>query len=102
MGATNLACFVEYKTGTPVNLSVIPMIIILAPGAPSVMSVLASMQQDSDVSGVAVTDFWSNLALQGVSYAFGLSLALEMWRPKLHSKNQVRARADLGGFGWQS
>jgi uncharacterized membrane protein YjjB (DUF3815 family) len=98
--ATNLACFIEYKTGTPVNLSVIPMIIILAPGAPSVMSILSSMQQDLEVSGAAVTGFWSNLALQGVSYAFGLCLALELWRPFVHSKNQVRARRNLNTFGW--
>lgn len=97
--ATNLACFMEYKTGTPVNVSVIPMIIILAPGAPSVMSILGSMQKGY-VANNSMQSFWNNLALQGVSYAIGLCLALELWRPLVHRKNQVRARAVVETYGW--
>jgi len=97
--AGNLASLMEYTTGTPVNLSVVPMIIILAPGAPSVMSILGSMQSGY-VEGLHVASFWNNLALQGASYAIGLCLALEIWRPLVHRKNQVRARAIMEAYGW--
>jgi len=100
--ATHLASLVEYVKGIPVNLSLVPMVIILAPGAPSVESVLASMQVDSNVIGVKVTQFWTNLALQGVSYAFGMCLALEMWRPILHAHDQVKARQFASLYGWAS
>eukprot|EP00441_Pelagodinium_beii_P035700 CAMPEP_0197652706 /NCGR_PEP_ID=MMETSP1338-20131121/34616_1 /TAXON_ID=43686 ORGANISM="Pelagodinium beii, Strain RCC1491" /NCGR_SAMPLE_ID=MMETSP1338 /ASSEMBLY_ACC=CAM_ASM_000754 /LENGTH=514 /DNA_ID=CAMNT_0043227643 /DNA_START=47 /DNA_END=1588 /DNA_ORIENTATION=- len=98
--ATNLASLVEYLTGTPVNLSLVPMIIILAPGAPAVSSVLQSMQVDAHVASVSVTGFWTNLALQGASYAFGLCLALEIWRPILHRNDQVKAQQVASIYGW--
>jgi len=98
--ATNLASAVEWWNGTPANLSLVPIMIILAPGQPSVASVLASMQVDNGVSGVHVTEFWSNLALQGVSYAFGMCIALEIWRPILHSRDQVKAQQVASICGW--
>jgi len=81
--AGNLASAIELFQGTPVCVSVVPMIIILAPGWPSVRSVLESMQK-SAIPGVVVTNFWTDLAMSGTSYAVGLSLALGIWRAWNH------------------
>lgn len=84
--AGNLGSMIERWCGTPVCVSVVPMIIILAPGWPSVRSVLLGMQQNENVAGVDPHSFWTDLALQGVSYAVGLSLALGMWRAWNHRR----------------
>jgi len=80
----NLGSALERWKGTPICVCVVPMVIILAPGWPSVCSVLASMQKNNDVAMVKPTSFWTDLALQGASYAVGLSLALGMWRAWNH------------------
>jgi len=88
--ATNLASALERWNGTPVCVCVIPMVIILAPGWPSVRSVLTSMQKGTGVH-VDPTSFWTDLALQGAAYAVGLSLALGMWRAWNHRRHHEPA-----------
>jgi uncharacterized membrane protein YjjP (DUF1212 family)/uncharacterized membrane protein YjjB (DUF3815 family) len=83
--AANLASALERWKGTPVCVTIVPMVIILAPGWPSVKSLLASMQVAQDVNQ-AVTPFWTNLVLQGVAYAIGLSLAQVLWRLWTHRR----------------
>jgi len=90
--AANLGSVFEHCYGTPICVSVVPMVIILAPGWPSVRSVLESMQK-SKIPSVHVTDFWTDLALQGAAYAVGLSLALGMWRAWNHRSHRSTSSA---------
>jgi len=78
--AGNLASLGEFMTGTPSVLSIIPVLLMLAPGSHVVLSVLESVQQEQDVDGVNVESF-QGLMMQGVAYATGLVLALQMWKP---------------------
>mmetsp|Transcript_55715 Transcript_55715/g.141301 ORF Transcript_55715/g.141301 Transcript_55715/m.141301 type:complete len:293 (+) Transcript_55715:80-958(+) len=90
--AANLGSALERWNGTPICISIVPMVIILAPGGPSVRSVLGSIQK-SVIPDEKVTDFWTDLALQGAAYAVGLSLALGMWRAWNHGRTQKRSRS---------
>mmetsp|Transcript_54127 Transcript_54127/g.155466 ORF Transcript_54127/g.155466 Transcript_54127/m.155466 type:complete len:540 (-) Transcript_54127:139-1758(-) len=90
--AANLGSALERWNGTPICISIVPMVIILAPGWPSVRSVLGSMQK-SVIPDEKVTDFWTDLALQGAAYAVGLSLALGMWRAWNHGHTQTRSQS---------
>jgi len=91
--AANIASGFERWKGTPVCISVVPMVIILAPGWPSVRSVLNSMQKTEHID-VKPTSFWTDLALQGAAYAVGLSLALGMWRAWNHKNTHAQGKED--------
>lgn len=94
--AANLGSAVERWNGLPVCISIVPMVIILAPGFPSVQSVLASMQK-ALIKDEQVTDFWTALALQGAAYAVGLSLALGMWRAWNHRHTGSSQKSGANG-----
>lgn len=91
--AANIASGFERWKGTPVCVSIIPMIIILAPGWPSVRSVLDSMQSTAQIN-VKVHSFWTDMAMQGAAYAVGLSLALGIWRAWNHRSIPALAKAE--------
>lgn len=88
---SNLACALEIFNGIPVVVSIVPMVIILAPGWPSVTSILASIQLNF-FANESIQPFWTQLAFQGVAYAVGMSIALEIWKPLKHKRNLKRAR----------
>lgn len=81
--AANIGSAIELFQGTPLCVGIVPMVIILAPGWPSVSSVLLSMEKQA-IPGVKASNFWTDLALSGASYAVGLSLALGLWRAWNH------------------
>merc|ERR1712194_531193 len=81
--AGNLGSAHEYVTGTPACLSVLPVILVYAPGSGAVKSMLVSVHAsvgDVDAKALFDSNVWGELVLQGVSYAFGMYLAVVIWR----------------------
>lgn len=82
--ATNLACFREFLTGKVATPSIIPVLLVLAPGSVVVLSVLLLMQVSGNVANVSMTtDATSYLWLLGVSYSLGMFIAMSYWKPLL-------------------
>jgi hypothetical protein len=86
--ATNLACLTEYITMVPAVTSIIPVLLVLAPGSVVVLDLLKLIQVDNNVSGVGNEEVTSKLWMLGVSYALGMYIALALWKPIL-SKRQI-------------
>jgi len=99
--AGNLASALEYAVGSPpAMVSVLPLILFLAPGGPCVKSILQGLRNTQD-QGVSHADLWQGLVLEGLSYAVGLHLAISIWRPLVSSRArrrvaEVRGVADRG------
>ena len=91
----------RYLTGRSWVLLLLPLVLFMAPGAVVLVAVLNCVQTqynlaegiDRTQAGPAIAfaspgDAWFKLLLQGVSYATGLLVAEELWKPLLHK--QVR------------
>lgn len=85
----NLGSLHEYLTGAPSCISIIPVILMLAPGSGAVKSVLDTLQYDLG-NGNVVASLWGNLVLDGVAYAVGLYLAAMIWRPFIRKRHIAR------------
>jgi hypothetical protein len=102
--ATNLSCFRQLVTGDSAIPSIIPVLLILAPGVSAqsyvnlhfitlltrllkstvVLEVLKVMQKAGKVADVTIdTDIVAYLFLLGVSYCLGMYIALSYWKPLL-------------------
>ncbi|KAK3281639.1 hypothetical protein CYMTET_10580 [Cymbomonas tetramitiformis] len=81
---TNLGCGFEYMTGGSHVQILLPIIVILAPGAGALVKVM------HQINGDGTNDAWFDLLMQGVSFALGQTLAAELWGPALHTKAAVR------------
>jgi uncharacterized membrane protein YjjP (DUF1212 family) len=88
--ATNLSCLKEFMTGVPAVSSIVPVLLVLAPGSVVVLQVLTLMQIDGNVPIIAehgTTQGSANIAsylwLLGVTYSLGMYLALAIWKPIL-------------------
>jgi hypothetical protein len=81
--ASNLACFREYFTGKVATPSIIPVLLILAPGSVVVLRILLLMQASAGVPNVSTydTETISYLWLLGVTYSLGMYIAQSYWRP---------------------
>jgi len=93
--AGNLGSFHEFLSGTPAILTVLPVVLVYAPGAAAVKGMLAALHSasgDLDPKGLEQANVWGDLLLQGVSYAFGMYLAGVIWRPMLRCRHKARAR----------
>lgn len=84
--ATNLSCLREYVTGAPALPSIIPVLLVLAPGSTIVVYVLRTMQEAGGVPGLKNIDVVTYLFLLGVSYSLGMYIALAYWKPVLMAK----------------
>jgi hypothetical protein len=96
------ACANEYATGTPTITVLVPVIVVQAPGAGALTSVLNAMNsgvlQATDSASAAIADAWFRLLMMGVTYTLGFTVALEMWRPFLRLRpNSLAAAEDDGG-----
>lgn len=87
----NLGSIHEYYTDTPACLSVLPVIIVFAPGSGVIKSVIAGVH--ASLNDPAITHFqanlWADLIMQGASYAVGSYVAVVIWRP-LHRRQYRR------------
>jgi len=82
--ATNLACLKEFLTGTPAVSTIVPVLLVLAPGSVVVLKVLKVMQIDANVPGeTSDSDIVTYLWLLGVTYSLGMYIALALWKPLL-------------------
>lgn len=99
--ASTLGCFHEYFTGTPAVVSVLPVVMALAPGSGAVKSILQSVHRYHG-NTVVVSDLWGSLVLEGLSYAVGLHMAIAMWRPRNFRQARERAAAALKSNGDKS
>lgn len=81
--ASNLACFREYFTGKVATPSIIPVLLILAPGSVVVLRILLLMQMSGGVTNISTynTETVSYLWLLGVTYSLGMYIAQSYWRP---------------------
>ena len=87
-----LAGLLELLTGAPSSTSIIPVVLILAPGSTAVRISLKDMQLSGSVTDAVLgLGIWDNLILQCVSFAVGLFLSLEMLKPALRYKREFRA-----------
>lgn len=111
--ATNFACFKEYISGAPAVTSIVPVLLVLAPGSEVVIQLLSLMQLSNDVdtpSGNSI-DIASYMWLLGVTYSLGMYIALAIWKPILVGrevkstklldlvKKEARKRASMIGPG---
>lgn len=88
--AGNLASALEYAVGSPpAMVSVLPLILFLAPGGPCVKSILQGLWNTQE-EGVSHADLWQGLVLEGLSYAVGLHLAISIWRPMVFRRARQR------------
>ena len=62
--------------------SIIPVLLVLAPGSVIVLQVLHVMQEAEGVAGKQ-TDVVTYLFLLGVSFSLGMYIALSYWKPVL-------------------
>ena len=93
--AGDLGSLCEYVTTTPAVLSVLPVVLVLAPGSGAVKSVLQTMHvhiNETDTSHGHAVAPWDDMVLEGVSYAVGLYVAAVIWRPVNHRRHVPRAR----------
>jgi hypothetical protein len=88
--ATNLSCFKEYITGVPAVSSIVPVLLVLAPGSTCVLQILTLMQIDANVplsqQQSNQPDIVTYLWLLGVTYSLGMYLALAIWKPILSKR----------------
>lgn len=91
--AGNLASALECAVGSPpAMVSVLPLILFLAPGGPCVKSILQGLRNTQD-QGVSHADLWQGLVLEGLSYAVGLHLSVSMWRTMVFKRARQRVAA---------
>ena len=93
--ATNIAYFFDYLYFYPAQNSLIPCILVFAPGASVAVQILNQMGReynDHDLSGfiAGASDLFANVAMVGVSYALGILLASSYW-------SIIMAKKDLNG-----
>lgn len=96
--AGNLGSLHEYLTGTPACLSVLPVVLVYAPGSGAVKSMLVGLHAsvgDVDMQALVHSNVWGDLVLQGVSYAFGMYLAVVIWRPLNRWRHKARGRLSV-------
>eukprot|EP00658_Telonema_sp_P-2_P049750 TRINITY_DN37878_c0_g1_i1.p1 TRINITY_DN37878_c0_g1~~TRINITY_DN37878_c0_g1_i1.p1 ORF type:complete len:153 (+),score=32.85 TRINITY_DN37878_c0_g1_i1:208-666(+) len=89
-----LAVMLELFTGAPSCVSIIPVILILAPGSTAVRISLEDIQHTAHVAdAVLQIGIWDNLVLLSVTYAVGLYIVLEAFKGALRYKREVRVKA---------
>ena len=88
--AGTLAVMLELFNGCPSCISVIPVVLILAPGSGAIKISLGDMQQLNGVADLSI-GIWDDLVLESVSYAVGLYVVLELWKAPLRIKRNLRA-----------
>lgn len=96
--AGNLGSLHEYLTGTPACLTVLPVVLVYAPGSGAVKSMLVAIHvsmhdltdQVDSVEALFHANVWGDLVLQGVSYAFGMYCAVVIWRPVIRWRHKAR------------
>jgi hypothetical protein len=93
--ASNLACFREYFTGKVATPSIIPVLLILAPGSVVVLRILLLMQMTGGVPNDVSTETISYLWLLGVTYSLGMYIAQSYWRPII-----LRKQVSSSILGW--
>jgi len=97
----SLAAVLELCTGAPSCTSILPTVMILAPGSTAVRISLEDMQFSGKVADVVLQQgIWDNLVLYCASFAVGLFVSLEAFKIPLRKKRDVRAfvqeRVSLG------
>lgn len=94
--AGTLSIIWELFNGCPYSISIIPVVLILAPGSGAVKISLTDMQEDGGVTqmGSSLLGIWDELVLTAVSYAVGLYVVFEVMKIPLSMKRQLRAKAD--------
>ena len=113
--ATNFACLKEYISGAPAVTSIVPVLLVLAPGSEVVIQLLSLMQLSNDVDTATPSgnskDIASYMWLLGVTYSLGMFIALAIWEPILVGrevkstklldlvKKEARHRASMIGPG---
>mmetsp|Transcript_73026 Transcript_73026/g.159692 ORF Transcript_73026/g.159692 Transcript_73026/m.159692 type:complete len:330 (-) Transcript_73026:63-1052(-) len=86
-----LGAIYEYVTGTPKQVALIPVVLILAPGAGAVRDTLGGLHRSVYDDGPN-SHMWDGLVLESGSYAFGLYLAQAIWRPLIRKRSRSWAR----------
>ena len=88
-----LSVVLELSTGTPSCISVIPVVLIMAPGSTAVRISLGDMQNSGGVVDATLAlGIWDNLVLLCVTYAVGLFFVLELFKAPLKYKRALRAK----------
>ena len=102
--ASSAACFFELTTDAPLWSSLIPVILILAPGAGAVKAVLGSFHRSEGDGESSTYTLWESLVLEGATYAAGFLIAMEFWLPLLAIKHDVHSysRGHRGKLGRKS
>jgi len=91
---TNIACFMEYLTAAPAAATLVPVLLILAPGSGAVLSVISRIHLEAgEMTATAASDFWSDLVLEGLAYGLGMFGALQIWSPLLARSRLFRNAA---------
>jgi len=93
--AAHLGSLHEYFTGVPPLICVLPVIFFLAPGSPTFLCVLQAIH-NAEGDAMKGMDLWSDLVMQGLSYAVGLHLATAIWRPVNFRRARTLARQAQG------
>ena len=90
--AGSLGVLLELFSGYPSCISIIPVVLILAPGSSSVRISLGDMQYSGGVVVNLSMGIWDDLVLMSISFALGLYIVLEVWKTPLRIKRDLRAR----------
>jgi len=70
------ACAVNYVAGVSYHNFLVPIIVLLAPGAGAMLSILASMDRDGPSNSY---DVWLDLFIKGIAYGIGVQCAIDRW-----------------------
>ena len=90
-----LAVLLELFTGAPSCTSIIPVVLILAPGSTAVRISLEDMQYSGRVADAVLQQgIWDNLILLCVSFAVGLFMSLELLKSTLKYKHTLRSAVE--------
>ena len=81
--AGSVASVHELLSGIPAFVSLIPIVLILAPGSGAVLATMGAIHRSTGDADANPAKLWETLVLQGITYMGGIYLSFELFRPLL-------------------